>query len=153
MKLSKKSWHYKLYKYTSFGEPIESCEYISAILLSIGIFFGLVSLVSFLLYSYLYGAYSFYMFGFDKIPIIVKNYDIYDESRLIFLIISVIILITSLLTLIAYSIVKYEDYKFSRDYYIVDGINTKKEETPPSFFAIVWNKFKNKVCHKIELTN
>ena len=153
MKLSTKSWHYKLYKYTSYDEPAETCEYISTILLSIGIFFGLAILVSSLLYLYLYGAYSFYMFGFDKIPIIVKNYDIYDESRLIFLIISFIILIERLTILIPSSIAKYADYRVSRDYCIVDGLYTKKEETPPSFFGIVWDKFKNKVCHKIELTD
>lgn len=156
MKLSTKSWHYKLYSITSEYSPNDTCAYIRGVLKSILEILTISIFVIMALYLYFYGAYSFYMFGFEGIPMIVKDYIFYSAARFSFLIVSAVVLLVGLIILwltfsrILWSI--YENYKHKRNSNKLDAIYIKREETHPSFFSIVWNKFKNKVCHKIELT-
>lgn len=156
MKLSAKSWHYKLYSITSEYAPKDTCAYIQGVLKSILVILTISIFVIMVSYLYFYGAYSFYMFGFGQIPMIVKDYGLYDAARLFFLAIGGAVLLVGLIILwVTYSHILwsiYDNYKHKRNSNNIDAMYIEKEETPPSFFSIVWNKFKNKVCHKIEFT-
>lgn len=147
MKISKKSWHYKLYKSLhTLKEPSNVCEYIKIIALNLLRLSTASFLCIGLITTYLLGAYVAYQYGlFSEIPRTSLDYDKFDAFRSVFIVINFIILSVCLIGL--YNI--YLEYSRNKLYEKIKQNNY--QELSKGFMHILWDKFKNKVCHKIEV--